>query len=138
VLASRIKRRVKLHGQRLIVSDLRAHDMAKRAHIFLRPEPSTDLVWINAVARYIIDQGWEDKEFIASRVNDYDKYRTSLDRYTSLEKEGTFVNTERRIQRLYQALPSLGQSRPDWVILRDLAARLGHDWGYQNPSQITD
>src|SRR5699024_611566 len=34
----------------------------------------------------------------------------------SLEKEGTFTNTERRVQRLYQALPNLGDSKPDWWI----------------------
>ena len=56
----------------------------------------------------------------------------------SLEKEGTFTNTERRIQRLYQAMSPLGDSRPDWVILTDLAARLGHDWGYGHPSEIMD
>ena len=39
----------------------------------------------------------------------------------SLEKEGTFTNTERRIQRLYRALEPLGDSKPDWMILRDLA-----------------
>lgn len=54
----------------------------------------------------------------------------------SVEKEGTFVNTERRIQRFYQALEPLGDSRPDWRILTELAARMGHDWGYTHPSQI--
>ncbi|HYE57276.1 MAG TPA: molybdopterin dinucleotide binding domain-containing protein, partial [Rhodothermales bacterium] len=54
----------------------------------------------------------------------------------SLEKEGTFANTERRIQRLYRAMEPLGESRPDWEILTDLAARLGHRWGYTHPSQI--
>lgn len=39
----------------------------------------------------------------------------------SVEKEGTFVNTERRIQRFYEVLPPLGNSRPDWAILTDLA-----------------
>src|SRR6185503_3449826 len=58
------------------------HDMARRAHIFLRPAPTTDLVWLNAVARYIIEQGWEDHEFIAARVKDFEKFRASLDRYT--------------------------------------------------------
>ena len=56
----------------------------------------------------------------------------------SLEKEGTFVNTERRIQRIYQALAPLGDARPDWMILRDLANRLGADWTYTHPSQIMD
>jgi formate dehydrogenase major subunit len=54
----------------------------------------------------------------------------------SVEKDGTYVNTERRIQRFHQAMAPLGESRPDWRILTDLAARLGHDWGYTHPSQI--
>ena len=54
----------------------------------------------------------------------------------SVEKDGTFVNTERRIQRFYQVLEPLGNSRPDWLILKDLAARMGHDWGYTHPSEI--
>jgi len=56
----------------------------------------------------------------------------------SVEKDGTFVNTERRIQRFYEVMPPLGDSRPDWRILTDLAARMGHDWGYTHPSQIMD
>jgi formate dehydrogenase major subunit len=54
----------------------------------------------------------------------------------SIEKDGSFVNTERRIQRFYQAMEPLGDSRPDWVILTELAKRLGHDWGYTHPAQI--
>lgn len=56
----------------------------------------------------------------------------------SVEKDGTFVNTERRIQRFYQVMPPLGDSRPDWRILTDLARRMGHDWGYTHPSEIMD
>src|SRR5712672_2086091 len=54
----------------------------------------------------------------------------------SLEKEGTFTNTERRIQRLYQVLEPLGESRPDWQIIQDVANRLGANWHYQHPSEI--
>ena len=43
----------------------------------------------------------------------------------SLEKEGTFTSTERRIQRLYQVLEPLDGSRPDWIIIQDIANRLG-------------
>src|SRR5208337_3394634 len=43
----------------------------------------------------------------------------------ALEKEGTFTNTERRIQRLYQVFEPLQGSRPDWKILQDIANRLG-------------
>ena len=54
----------------------------------------------------------------------------------ALEKDGTFANTERRIQRLYQALPELGDSRADWKITQDLANRMGAKWNYQHPSEI--
>ncbi|MGA2909919.1 MAG: formate dehydrogenase subunit alpha [Terracidiphilus sp.] len=54
----------------------------------------------------------------------------------SLEKEGTFTSTERRIQRLYKVLDPLGDSRPDWQIIQDLANRLGANWNYAHPSEI--
>jgi formate dehydrogenase major subunit len=55
---------------------------------------------------------------------------------TSLEKEGTFVNTERRIQRFYRAMEPLGESRPDWEILMALAKELGTQWNYRNPADV--
>src|SRR6516225_2772679 len=57
VLATRVKRAHKLHGQKLIVSDLREHEMARRADVFLHPRPGTDLIWLSAVTRYIFDNG---------------------------------------------------------------------------------
>lgn len=56
----------------------------------------------------------------------------------SLEKEGTFTSTERRIQRLYQVFEPLGESRPDWRILQDVANHLGANWKYAHPSEIYD
>lgn len=82
VLASRIKRAQKLFGQKLIVSDIRKHEMADRANLHLHPKPGTDLVWLSAVAKYIIDQGWEDQNFINKWVNDFDKFAQNLEKYT--------------------------------------------------------
>ncbi|GGJ97772.1 putative formate dehydrogenase [Lentibacillus kapialis] len=321
VLASRIKRSQKLLGQKLYVFDLRKHEMGQRADRFFQPKSGTDLVWLSAVTKYIIDKGWEDRAFIDKWVNDFEQYKKSLNMFTldyaealsgisedelkhiaeqiasvdklaicwamgvtqhqlgsdtstaisnlllitgnymrngtgayplrghnnvqgcsdfgsmpnffpgyekvaddevrkryedawgvdipgepgkdnhemigaihegelhalyvlgedtgivdaninyvtaafeqleffvvqdlfltetakyadvilpavpSLEKEGTFTNTERRIQRLYQALDPVGDSRPDWEIIMDLAARLGFEWCYNGPSDIMD
>jgi formate dehydrogenase major subunit len=82
VLATRIKRAHKLRGQKLIVADLRKHEMAERADIWLRPKPSTDLIWISAVAKYILDRGWQNQAFIDARVNNFEKYRESLQPFT--------------------------------------------------------
>jgi formate dehydrogenase major subunit len=56
----------------------------------------------------------------------------------SLEKEGTFTSTERRIQRLYQVLEPIEGCWPDWKITQEIANRMGADWSYQHPSEIMD
>jgi formate dehydrogenase major subunit len=82
VLATRVKRAHKLNGQKLIVSDLRKHEMARRADIFIQPRPSTDIVWLSAAARYIIDNGLHKMDFINEWVNGFEEYRKSLEPFT--------------------------------------------------------
>lgn len=41
------------------------------------------------------------------------------------EKDGTFTNTERRVQRVRKAIDPLGEARPDWWIVCQLAKKLG-------------
>ncbi|MFK2825766.1 formate dehydrogenase subunit alpha [Bacillus sp. B190/17] len=319
VLATRVKRAHKLHGQKLIVADVRKHEMAERSDIFISPKQGTDQVWLMAVTKYMIDQGWHDQTFIKENVNFFDEYQKVLETYTleyaekvtsisketlievakmirdadgtcilwgmgvtqntggsdtsaaisnlllatgnyrrpgagayplrghnnvqgacdmgtlpgwlpgyqhvtddaarekfektygvkisavpgldniqmlqsieagnmkamyvvgedmalvdsnanhvhdvlssldffvvqdmffsrtaqyadvilpaapSLEKEGTFTNTERRVQRLYQVLPPLGEAKPDWWIVQEIANRLGANWNYSHPGDI--
>lgn len=319
VLATRVKRAHKLHGQKLIVADLRRNEMAERSDLFISPKQGTDQVWLMAVTKYMIDQGWHDQAFIDENVNYFEDYKETLEKYTleyaeritglsqdtiiriaemirdadgtcvlwgmgvtqntggsdtsaaisnlllatgnyrrpgagayplrghnnvqgacdmgtlpgwlpgyqhitddaarakfekaygveidgkpgldniemlhaieegnmkamylvgedmalvdsnanhvhdilssldffvvqdiflsrtaqyadvilpavpSLEKDGTFTNTERRVQRLYQALPTLGDAKPDWWIIQEVANRLGADWNYTHPSDI--
>ncbi|QHS22377.1 formate dehydrogenase subunit alpha [Virgibacillus sp. MSP4-1] len=82
VLATRVKRAHKLHGQKLIVSDLRKNELADRADLHIHPEPGSDLVWISAVTKYILDQGWEAKEFLENRVNNVEEFKQSLEKFT--------------------------------------------------------
>ena len=82
VLATRIKRSHKHRGQRLIVSDLRRHEMAERADIFIRPNPSTDEVWIMAVTKHLIDTGRQNQKFIDQWVNKWPEFQKSLEPYT--------------------------------------------------------
>ncbi|TDA65286.1 MAG: formate dehydrogenase subunit alpha [Chloroflexi bacterium] len=60
------------------------------------------------------------------------------------EKDGTFTNTDRRVQRVRQAFPPRGNARADWQIICDIAKRiekrLGRPntafWDYSHPSEI--
>lgn len=50
---------------------------------------------------------------------------------SSFEKEGTFMNAERRIQRVRKMLEPAGQSKADWQIIASLAGSMGHPQGFQ-------
>jgi formate dehydrogenase major subunit len=82
VIATRVKSSHKLRGQKLIVSDLRENEMARRADLFLRPKPGTDLVWLSAISRYLLDNGLAHTKFLDQWVNGLDEYRKSLDPFT--------------------------------------------------------
>jgi len=82
VIATRVKRSHKLHDAKLIVSDLREHEMARRADLFIHPRAGTDLVWLSAVSRYVLDNGLAHIEFLDRWVNNLDEYRRSLEPFT--------------------------------------------------------
>ena len=53
------------------------------------------------------------------------------------EKNGTFSNTERRIQRVRKAIDSPGEAKPDWRIVADIAAKMGAGgFEYEDEAQI--
>jgi formate dehydrogenase major subunit len=54
------------------------------------------------------------------------------------EYEGTVTSSERRVQRVRKALDPPGEARPDSLIIADLAARLGNDWGRPSAEQVWD
>jgi len=54
------------------------------------------------------------------------------------EKDGTFTNTERRVQLLRKVLDPPGKAKADWQILGEVAARLGYPMGYGSSAEIMD
>jgi predicted molibdopterin-dependent oxidoreductase YjgC len=54
------------------------------------------------------------------------------------ETDGTFTSSERRIQLVRRAVDPPGEAHDDLVIIADLAARLGHDWGHPTAEELWD
>ncbi|MBU8849446.1 MAG: molybdopterin-dependent oxidoreductase, partial [Desulfobacterales bacterium] len=52
------------------------------------------------------------------------------------EKDGTFVNTERRVSRVRKAVEPVGDSRQDWQIIMDIANRFGFEMAYDSPEAV--
>jgi formate dehydrogenase major subunit len=52
------------------------------------------------------------------------------------EKEGTFANTERKVQRVRKAVAAPGQCRDDWWITSQIASRMGYAMAYENSRAV--
>jgi formate dehydrogenase major subunit len=54
------------------------------------------------------------------------------------EKEGTFTNTDRRVQRVRKAVEPPGQAWEDWKITCEISGRMGYPMPYENSRQIME
>ena len=54
------------------------------------------------------------------------------------EKNGTFTNTERRIQKVNQAIEAPGEAKADWEIISEISTRMGYEMDYDSPAEIMD
>jgi formate dehydrogenase major subunit len=53
-----------------------------------------------------------------------------------LEKDGTYTNTDRRVQLGRKVLDSPGEARLDWQVVQDIANRIGLGWDYSSPREV--
>ncbi|MBA2639523.1 MAG: formate dehydrogenase subunit alpha, partial [Nocardioidaceae bacterium] len=53
-----------------------------------------------------------------------------------LEKDGTYTNTDRRVQLGRTVLDPPGEARPDWQITQDIANLMGLGWSYSSPREV--
>ena len=54
----------------------------------------------------------------------------------NLEKDGTFTNYDRTVQRVRAAVPAMGEARSELAILAGVAGRLGYSLDYGHPAQV--
>lgn len=54
------------------------------------------------------------------------------------EKDGTFSNTERRVQMIRKAIEPPGEAKPDWRIIQEISNRFGYAMDYESPQAIME
>ena len=54
------------------------------------------------------------------------------------EKDGTFTNTERRVQLVRKAIEPPGEARPDWEIICDVSTAMGYAMSYPGTAEIME
>jgi formate dehydrogenase alpha subunit len=52
------------------------------------------------------------------------------------EKDGTFTNTERRVQRIRKVVTAPGEARPDWEIIAGISTKMGYPMNYSSAKEI--
>jgi formate dehydrogenase alpha subunit len=91
-------------GAKLIVCDPRKTWLAKRAHIHIQHRPGSDNMLLNAMMRFILDEGLANESFIASRCEGFEEFRANLKHY-DVETAAKYCHVDaeliRQAARLY-------------------------------------
>jgi formate dehydrogenase alpha subunit len=91
-------------GAKLVVGDPRQTWMAKRADVWLNLKPGTNIAMINGIIHVILKKGWENKEFIKNRTEDFADLKAKVKEYDPKKVEKiTGVSKDKIVEaaRLY-------------------------------------
>ncbi|RII00674.1 formate dehydrogenase subunit alpha [candidate division NPL-UPA2 bacterium Unc8] len=90
----------------------------------------------------LVREALEDMDFVVVQdifLNETAQYAdVVLPAASFAEKDGTFINTERRVQLIRRAIKPRGDSKADWEIIQELANRFGLNWNYSSAEEIWD
>jgi formate dehydrogenase alpha subunit len=91
-------------GARIIVGDPRKIELVSKADVWLNLKPGTNVALLNGLVHVILKEGWENKEFIASRTESLDELREAVKDYTPEKvQQITGVSPDRLVEaaRMY-------------------------------------
>jgi len=114
VIGMRLRQAVKQRGARLIVADPRRIEITKLATpqyggLHLRQHPGTDIALLNGLMHILLQNGWEDKDFIAERCEGFEEFRETVMQYPP-EKASEITGVP--VEQLYQAADIMGKVKP--------------------------
>ncbi len=75
-------RRASRNGTKLIVANPKRIDLVRAADYFIQHRPGSDVVLLSGMARYIVENGLHDEEFVTEHCENFDTYRQSLKPFT--------------------------------------------------------
>jgi len=109
VFGTKIRQAVLKRGAKLVVADPRRIDITEFATLHLRHRPGTDIPLINGLMYIILQQGWEDRDFIANRTEGFDEMKTVINQFPP---EAVAALTGVPVEQLFQAAEILATNKP--------------------------
>lgn len=110
IIGNKMKQAV-LNGCKLIVVDPRETELARMADLWLPLKSGTDVALLNGMMNVILENGWQDQEYIDERCEDFDKLKEAVSKYpVSLASEISGVPEEKIIEaaRMYAQTDKAG------------------------------
>jgi predicted molibdopterin-dependent oxidoreductase YjgC len=144
-------RRVLLHPLPLFNNSIGAHDMLMMNGAMTASEmvaASGDAIRAMYVAGSFLPQHLENREDALAKLDFLvvqELFETETTKHADVvlpassyaEQDGTFTNNDGLVQRVRQSIPPLHQSKPDWMIVAQIAKELGLDYGFEvSPSAV--
>ncbi len=109
VFGAMLRQAVIQRGAKLIVADPRRIDLTEFATLHLRQRPGTDIALLNGLMYLILENGWEDKAFIAERCEGYEEFLETVKQYPP-EKVSEITGIP--VAKLQQAAEIMGTVKP--------------------------
>jgi len=113
VIGMRIRQAVRKRGAKLIVADPRKIDLTDFAVLHLRQKPGTDIALVNGLMHIILENGWEDKDFIRERTEGFAEVEEVLKEYPP-EKVSEITGIP--VEDLLEAARILSENKPASVL----------------------
>ena len=109
VFGTMIRQAVYRRGAKLVVADPRKIDITEFATLHLRQRPGTDVALLNGLMNIILEKGWEDQQFISSRTEGFEEFKSTINQYPP-DKVAEITGVP--IEKLYQAAEILATNKP--------------------------
>ena len=113
IFANYIKDAVTKRGVKLIVVDPRRIDLVDMCDVWLRPQPGTDVAWINGMMNIILKENLHASQYIEDRTTGFSDYIKGIEKYTP---EYVSQITGIAQEDLYKAARIYGQARPASIL----------------------
>jgi len=109
VFGTMLRRAVRYRGAKLIVADPRRIDLCDFATLHLQQKPGSDIALLNGLMYIILEKGWEAKEFIAERTEEFEAFKETIMNYPP-EKASEISSVP--VEKLYEAAEIMAASKP--------------------------
>ena len=135
IFSNKMREAMRKNNAKIILVDPRKTQWEKWANLWLRPQPGTDIAWINGLVRILIEKGLYSKEFTESKTEGFETMQSSLGRFSPEFVEKSTGISSGDLEALGQTLYSCQEKSHRLWLRRNTTCKW--DGNHQCPLQLS-